>query len=534
MSEPVRVLILEDNPDDADLAIIELRRAGLEPAWERVETEADFLAALTRPWDLILADNNLPTFDGVSALGRVAELGIDLPFIIVSGSIGEEVAVAAMQSGAADYVLKDRLARLGQAARRALERRADQVRRAEAEQRVQQLERLRSGVELASDLTGSLDPQAVLERVLRRLVAAVAADAGVLLQSDAGGDLLVHELYDPQHVLRHAAGDRIQPAGALDAALRLGGAVGGVELSGVEYTAALALRTGDPRLVVAVGRSAQPFSNSELETLELIGSVATLAMRNAELFTAAASASEAKSEFLNMAAHELRTPLSVISGYVSLLGDGSLGGPSERWLEVVEILNGKVAELSRLVDSLLVAARLEASPPPDTLAEHDLVELASEALRRAGPRARLLEATVLLDAPPRTVAVAADAEQVARIVDNLIDNALTYAGDNPWVRVSVSEGGRLEVEDTGPGIPEASRERIFERFYRVSDPGRAPQPGTGLGLYIARELAERNGGSLELAPSRLGAGARFVLQLGTGGRGAGRVAREEPAWEPLT
>jgi len=513
MGDQVRILMLEDNPDDAELAVIELRRAGLEPAWTRVETEAEFVEALGQAWDLILADNNLPTFDGISALRRVAELKVDAPFIIVSGSIGEEDAVAAMQNGAADYVLKDRLKRLGQAARRAIERRQDQGRRAEMEQRLQLLERLRSGVELATDLGSSLDPQDVLGRVLRRLEAAVAAEAGVMLQAGEGKELVVREIHDPDDRLHRERGDQLEAAGLLRAALREGGAVRGVELEDLRHTAAVVLRSGDAVVLVVVGRTEQAFTSEELETLELIGSVAALAMRNAELFSAAASASQAKSEFLNMAAHELRTPLSVVTGYLSLLDDGSFGAPSERWDEVVDILQAKSAELSHLVDSLLTAARLESSEFAGGRQELDLVELASDALRRAEARARLLQATVLLDAPPTVVAARGDAEQIGRIVDNLIENALTYSGDNPWVRVSVKRDGRIEVEDSGPGIPAESRERVFERFFRVSDPARPPQAGTGLGLYIARQLAERNGGSLELEPSRLETGARFVLRL---------------------
>jgi len=135
----IRVIVLEDNPDDAELAILELERAGFAPEWRRVQTEAEFLEALKEPCDLILADYNLPDFDALSALTRVATSGVEVPFIIVSGSIGEDSAVTAMQRGAADYVLKDRLARLGQAARRALEQRRDRQGRAHAEEQLRHL-----------------------------------------------------------------------------------------------------------------------------------------------------------------------------------------------------------------------------------------------------------------------------------------------------------------------------------------------------------------------------------------------------------
>src|SRR6185369_5745384 len=115
MKKNIQVLIIEDRPVDAVLMIRELRRAGFDPEWQRVDTETDFLAQLKPGIDVILADFTLPRLDTLCALSQVQERGLDIPFIVVSGSIGEETAVAAMKQGASDYLLKDRLARLGQA-----------------------------------------------------------------------------------------------------------------------------------------------------------------------------------------------------------------------------------------------------------------------------------------------------------------------------------------------------------------------------------------------------------------------------------
>ena len=123
MPTPLRVLILEDEPADAELMAQELRRAGFDPEWERVATETEYLALLDPALDLILADHRLPQFDGLLALKLLQERGLDIPFILVSGTIGEELAVSAMKQGASDYLLKDRLARLGQAVAHALEQR---------------------------------------------------------------------------------------------------------------------------------------------------------------------------------------------------------------------------------------------------------------------------------------------------------------------------------------------------------------------------------------------------------------------------
>ena len=121
MPIPLRVLIVEDTPDDAEMMVLRLTDEGFQPEWRRVQTEADYLAALETNPDLILADWSLPQFSGLRALQLMNARGRRIPFIIVSGSIGEEPAVEALRQGANDYVLKDRPARLGRAVRRALE-----------------------------------------------------------------------------------------------------------------------------------------------------------------------------------------------------------------------------------------------------------------------------------------------------------------------------------------------------------------------------------------------------------------------------
>src|SRR5260370_9469895 len=118
MSEPLRVLILEDRPDDALLVAEHLRRAGLTIAWERVDTEAEFAAKLRTGLDLIIADYTLPQFSAPRALAMLKAADLDIPFIVVSGNIGEDAAVASMRSGAHDYVFKGNLSRLRPAVER--------------------------------------------------------------------------------------------------------------------------------------------------------------------------------------------------------------------------------------------------------------------------------------------------------------------------------------------------------------------------------------------------------------------------------
>ena len=120
--QPLRVLIVEDNPNDADLSLRELRRAGFDPDWIRVDDEGEFLKHLQPDIEIIISDYVMPQFSGPRALELLKQNGLDIPFIIISGTIGEDVAVEVMKQGAADYLLKDRLARLGISVNHALEK----------------------------------------------------------------------------------------------------------------------------------------------------------------------------------------------------------------------------------------------------------------------------------------------------------------------------------------------------------------------------------------------------------------------------
>src|SRR3984893_10280278 len=234
------------------------------------------------------------------------------------------------------------------------------------------------------------------------------------------------------------------------------------------------------------------------------------------LYTGAQIASEAKTRFLHMAAHELRTPITVVSGYLSMVADRTLGRVPDGWKMSFEILMAKARELNIIVADLLEASRIEANAAPRNNDQMDLRTVVQDALERGQPRAKLLNGEIVGQLPGDPLLVEADGKQLGRILDNLINNGLTYTTRPPHLTVSVSsEGARafVRVADNGAGISASDRERVFERFQRSNDPVFRHVSGTGLGLFISRQLAEGHGGSLAIESSTLGEGTIFALAL---------------------
>ena len=389
--------------------------------------------------------------------------------------------------------------------------------------------RLEVVIDVAAELAKSLEPRRVVRRLLERAVQAVEADRGALLRV-VGEDTVVEDAYDidgRQDLIgyRHPIAAQPLMAEAIESRLPVLGRTFNsdilpedlrIALDGVRYTATVPLNLDRDVLAVLVlsRRRERPFGQNDVSVLQLIGNQAVLALRNARLFAQVQESSRVKSDFLNLAAHELRTPLSVITGYLSMLQEGTFGTAPPDWQQPVEMLASKAHELTQLVDDLLLAARLEAGTVPTATARVDLCQVARGAVARAEPRAVLISGRIELDLPNRPVLVDADPDHVARILDNLVNNAFTYSPQDPWVKVSVASEPDpcIRVEDRGRGIPEEMRERIFERFIRIDDP-ELRRPGTGLGLPISRELAERHGGSLTLEWSEVGKGSAFLLRF---------------------
>jgi PAS domain S-box-containing protein len=216
--------------------------------------------------------------------------------------------------------------------------------------------------------------------------------------------------------------------------------------------------------------------------------------------------------FVSMIVHELRQPLGLANAYADLLlTRGRLTPEDQRGAQA--ILNASEHGL-RLVDDILMAARLSGDGLRPELATLDPVDVVAAALARAEPEITRRGGAISIDAQATAgELVRADATFVGRILDNLVGNAVKYSPGAPSLRISVRAHDSVDivVVDNGKGVPPDMHERIFDRFVRVEDRGSVA--GSGLGLYVSRELASLQGGSLKLLWSEVGRGSAFALQL---------------------
>ena len=298
-----------------------------------------------------------------------------------------------------------------------------------------------------------------------------------------------------------------------------------------EVVAALGLRFGawaplivDGEVVMVLSvasRGDRGFDLDEISLLEGIASVSGLALGNAQRFALARdhaarmeALERAKTRFLNLATHDLRTPLTVMSGYLALLSDGAFGALEGDLGDVVNTLAEQADRMNNLVGDMLETARLDDERLALQTEEADLRELVARGVEGARPFAGERH-SITLATPEQPVRVMVDVNRTDAIITNLLTNAIKYSPEGGPVEVAVQAAGTaavVRVKDRGMGIPADQMDRLFTRFGRIVRAETAGIPGTGLGLYLARELARLHGGdiSVESAP---GKGSVFSLRL---------------------
>jgi signal transduction histidine kinase len=250
-----------------------------------------------------------------------------------------------------------------------------------------------------------------------------------------------------------------------------------------------------------------------------------------------------KTQFLNLASHELRGPVTVLRGYVSMLETGLLGHLNERGRKAAVVMAAKVSEMNELIEEMIEAARLEDGGLSLRLVEADLrdvVRAAAESIAPVVDSAHTLD----LDLPERRVRVRVDTDRIKTIIGNLISNAIKYspAGGTVTCQVRAREGiARVAVTDEGLGIATESLPMLFTRFGRVITPETEHLKGTGLGLFLGRQLARMQGGDITVISTE-GKGSTFTLHLPTAsateasenGAGSVETAVSEQGSPPLT
>jgi PAS domain S-box-containing protein len=506
MSRPLRVLILEDNPKDAELAVRELRRSGFEPDWCRVDTEKDYLTNLDDDFDIILSDYAMPQFDGMRALELLKQRGLDIPFVLVSGTIGEEVAVQALRNGAADYLLKDRIARLGPAVEHALDQERSRGERKQAEGVLRASEtRYRRLFETGQDGILILDPNTrkitdanpfmskLLDYPHDELVGKELWEIGLPKDEEASRSAF-RELQEKYFVryenlpLQDKMGQRHE-----------------VEFVSNRYDE-------DGHKVIQCNiRSITERKRIEAELRDAC-QVARAAREEAE------RANRAKDIFLANLSHELRTPLTPVLMCAAALEQESAIEPQFR--QQLGMMRRNIELEARLIDDLLDLTmamhgklQLLQFDPVDihSLLTHTQQIVQGDALEKS------IHFQFELKAGEHYVS--GDSARLHQVFWNLFKNAIKFtpADGCIMIRTSNPAPGRiaLSVADSGVGIDAPKMPFIFRAFEQGETQEAQPSGGLGLGLSISKAIVELHGGIIRAESGGPGLGATFTVEIAT-------------------
>ena len=261
------------------------------------------------------------------------------------------------------------------------------------------------------------------------------------------------------------------------------------------------------------------FSEDEVELISLLGRLVATAVQNIRAYEAErrrveelARLSQLRADFVSLVSHELRSPMAAVIGAARTLQDRWRMLTAAQRESFLGLIGDETSRLAELVGDVLDTSRIEAGTFSYRFEEVDLTRIVDEAVEAAVLAQQ--DVPVVASVHGALPAIRGDRARLRQVLGNLIENAVKYSPEDGAVRVSAAAANgavRIAVRDTGPGIPREQQTRIFEKFGRVDVPG-ASKPGTGLGLFIARSIAEAHGGSLEVS-SGLDPGATFTLTL---------------------
>jgi PAS domain S-box-containing protein len=511
---PLRALLLDDRSDDAELLALELKRSGIQFEWRYACDEATFVAALDWPPDVILADYVLPNFSAPQALALVQARGLDIPFIVVTGSIGEEKAAGILKRGAADYLLKDRVGRIGPAVQRALnerdlriEARLQAQRLKDAEERTRfALEATGVGTWEADLTTGALAWSATLE-------ALHGLPAGSFSGTFAAFLATIH------------ADDRAVVAETIEVATR------------DHKDAQILYRTvwpdGSLHWINGTGRTFYDAAGRPVRAAG-VGTDVTERRLLEEQYRQSQKM-EAIGQLAGGVAHDFNNLLTVIQGFAAMLAEDV---PAVAQREELKQINLAATRATALTRQLLAFSRRQ-------ILDNAVFDVA-QTLRDIEPMLRRLIGEQIqfeVKTPSAIAAIKGDRGQIEQVIMNLALNArdampsggtlvcdvaavslsAAYAREHP--ETTPGRYVRLRVIDSGEGMSQALIARIFEPFFTT----KGKEKGTGLGLSTVYGIVKQSGGhiTVDSEPSR-GTTFRVYLPAACGEVDAPRVSQVDP------
>ncbi|MEO6996268.1 MAG: response regulator [Lacunisphaera sp.] len=498
MAQPLRVLLVEDDPRDADLIVLALRRDGFEPDCRRVDTKADYLRDLNSDWDVIMADYSLPGFGGIEALELLKETGLEIPFMLVSGTIGEETAVEAMKFGASDYLLKDRLARLGAAVRGVLEQ---SHRRKQHKQALEALQRTSRTLQTIFDSA----PVAILGLDLQGKI--VRWNAGAFRMFGWTEGEVIGRICPTVPEENHA-----DYLAMIAEVIRTGGQTG--------LIARRLTKNGEMLHTRIVAAGLRDTTGETIGVMTIIEDItkqrqAEEALRQSEEQLRQSQKMEAIGQLSSGVAHDFNNLLTVIKGHLDLFQ--IKGQISPTMINSVQQINHAADRASTLTRQLLMFSRQQVMHQE----EHNLNGLVANLGKMLG---RLLPEKIMIEVncATRPMMISADEGMVEQVLLNLAINARDAMADGGSLLISTqpvdftktaaaripqAREGKfvcLQLSDSGAGIPAETLPRIFEPFFTTKEIGK----GTGLGLAMVYGIMQQHNGWITVE-SKLGEGTTF-------------------------
>ncbi len=494
----IRVLIVEDMVEDAQLVLRELRRSGFDAEWNRVDTKDEYLAQLNGSLDIILSDYHMPQFEAPMALQLLQESGLDIPFIIVSGAIGEETAVAAMKQGANDYLLKDRLARLGPAVVHAL---AEKHLREERKRALRALraseEQLRLITDHASVFLAQLDSEHRYKFVNRPYADRYDREPRDIIGAHVA-DVIGSAAYD---LSRH----------------RMEAALNGQR---VEFEMVIPNSGPSPRWEHVV------YVPEHTQTGEVVGLVAIITDITSRKHVEqelerrrdeALAAARAKDDFLAALSHELRTPLSPV---LLLASEAALNPDLAQAVRAdFETIRKNVELEARLIDDLLDITSIARGKLPLDRRAVNLHVVLRDVMATVQPEIERKRISLTVDFGAPRPQIWGDAVRLQQVFWNLLKNAVKFTPEEGRIVVSTkseNESVLAQITDTGIGMTSDELGRVFEAFSQgehAADGSSHRFGGLGLGLAISRKLVELHSGRVHAASPGRDQGSVFTVEL---------------------